>query len=396
MMHGRLVTLVSLALLGHALVTASAAGQGQPTVAVVFETSAGSFELALDPDKAPKTVANFLAYVDEGFYTGTLVHRVIQGFVIQGGGFETGMKKKPTRPPVENESDNGLKNGRGTISMARSRSRDSATSQFFINVAYNAKLDRGPNRPGYAVFGRVTSGLEVVDQIVALPTTSHGQYSDVPEEDVVILSATRKASAHSVGGDASEPGGAPFVAGEHYVVLEEEVATRDASRIEVVEAFSYGCTHCFQIEPLLAGWRAQQPEDVEFRNFHAVWNPAMELYARAFHTAKQLGVAEAVHHRLFAAIVAEHRQLDDEHSLAGFFAEQGVDEKAFSQAWSSPAVSKAVTAAAARTRSYNLASVPEIVVNGKYRVDPMRAGGRVRMLEVVDHLVERERTLLKD
>jgi len=364
---------------------------------VEFETTAGSFELALYPDKAPKTVANFLAYVDEGFYTGTLVHRVIPGFVIQGGGFEADMKKKPTRPPIANESDNGLKNGRGTISMARTRSPDSATSQFFINVAYNSKLDHGPNRPGYAVFGRVTSGLDVVDQIVALPTTSHGQHRDVPEEDVVILSATRKASAQAEGGggsDASASSGASFVAGEHYMVLEETVATRDASRIEVVEAFSYGCTHCFQIEPLLEGWRAQQPEDVEFRNFHAVWNPAMELYARAFHTAKQLGVAEAVHRRLFAAIVAEHRQLDDEHSLAEFFAEQGVDAKAFSEAWSSAAVSKEVAAAAGRTRSYNLASVPEIVVNGKYRVDPMRAGGRVRMLEVVDHLVERERALL--
>ena len=143
-------------------------------------------------EQRQKTVSNFLAYVDEGFYNNTLFHRVIPKFVAQAGGFEKEMKKKKTHPPIENESHNALKNSRGTISMARTRDPNSATSQFFINVAHNPSLDFQGNKPGYTVFGKVTNGMDVIDKIVTTPTTSSGPHSDVPNEEIVILSAKRK------------------------------------------------------------------------------------------------------------------------------------------------------------------------------------------------------------
>ena len=160
-------------------------------VAVVLETSLGEIQLLLDDKAAPVSVANFLFYVDQGFYRQTLFHRVIPGFMAQGGGFEPGMKKKETAPPIMNESANGLHNVRGTIAMARTNQPDSATSQFFINVADNLRLDAQGERPGYAVFGKVTGGMDVVDRIVSVPTTSAGPYANVPGEDVLILDARR-------------------------------------------------------------------------------------------------------------------------------------------------------------------------------------------------------------
>ncbi len=162
---------------------------------VVMETSLGTITIELYPDKAPETVKNFLSYVDEGFYDGTIFHRVIPGFVIQGGGFAPGMKKKATHPPIRNEAANGLRNLRGTLSMARTGIVDSATSQFFINLRDNAALDHRGNSPaafGYAVFGRVTNGIDVVDRIAAVPTGRMGYYRDVPRRDVMIIRAYRK------------------------------------------------------------------------------------------------------------------------------------------------------------------------------------------------------------
>ncbi|MCP4267007.1 MAG: hypothetical protein GY777_15795, partial [Candidatus Brocadiaceae bacterium] len=152
----------------------------------------GSFEVKLDPEKAPKTVTNFLSYVDDGFYNNTLFHRIVPEFVVQGGGLKKGMVKKQTHPPVENESHNGLGNSRGTITMARKRDPHSASSQFFINVADNPSLDFRNNRPGYTVFGKVTGGMDIVDKIAAVPTTSIGGYKNVPNEDIFILTAKRK------------------------------------------------------------------------------------------------------------------------------------------------------------------------------------------------------------
>ena len=158
---------------------------------VVMETSLGTITIGLYQAQAPKTVENFLAYVSSGFYDGTIFHRVIPGFVIQGGGLTTDLNTKATRGPVENEATNGLKNTRGTIAMARTSNVNSATSQFFINIIDNAALDHRSTQPsefGFAVFGMVTEGMDVVDAISTVPTGTRGSFSDVPSAPVVIQS----------------------------------------------------------------------------------------------------------------------------------------------------------------------------------------------------------------
>ncbi|HLW04623.1 MAG TPA: peptidylprolyl isomerase [Azoarcus sp.] len=154
-----------------------------------LHTNHGVITLELDAEKAPATVENFLTYAKNGHYDGTIFHRVIDGFMIQGGGFEPGMKQKPTGEPIQNEATNGLKNEVGTVAMARTQAPHSATAQFFINIADNAFLNhRSPDMQGwgYCVFGRVTEGMEVVDKIKAVPTGSSGFHQDVPLEEVVI------------------------------------------------------------------------------------------------------------------------------------------------------------------------------------------------------------------
>ena len=158
-------------------------------MAVKLHTNHGVITLELDADKAPVTVANFLAYVEAGHYNNTVFHRVIDGFMIQGGGFEPGMNQKPTGEQIKNEADNGLKNERGTIAMARTQAPHSATAQFFINVADNDFLNfRSPDLQGwgYCVFGRVSEGMDVVDSIRKVKTGSSGFHQDVPKEDVII------------------------------------------------------------------------------------------------------------------------------------------------------------------------------------------------------------------
>ena len=161
---------------------------------VKLSTTAGDIVIALYPDKAPKTVANFLQYVRDKHYDGTIFHRVIDNFMIQGGGFDRNMVEKKTRPPVPHEGRQayakGLKNERGTVAMARTNDPDSATAQFFINVKDNAFLDPTPANPGYTVFGRVVSGMDVVDKIRGVATGRSGMYDDVPVTPVVINSAT--------------------------------------------------------------------------------------------------------------------------------------------------------------------------------------------------------------
>jgi len=159
---------------------------------VRLTTTKGVIELELNAVKAPETVKNFLEYVQAGHYDGTVFHRVIPGFMIQGGGFAPGMKEKPTRAPIKNEADNGLKNLTGTIAMARRPDPDSASAQFFINVKDNASLDHRSTHPrdyGYCVFGRVVAGLEVVRAIETVATGQRGMHGDVPREDVVIQKA---------------------------------------------------------------------------------------------------------------------------------------------------------------------------------------------------------------
>ncbi|WP_340618401.1 peptidylprolyl isomerase A [Xenorhabdus entomophaga] len=156
---------------------------------VKLVTSAGEIEIELDSNKAPISTKNFVEYVNEGFYNNTIFHRVIPGFMVQGGGFTKDMKQKTTRAPIKNEADNGLRNLRGTIAMARTADKDSATSQFFINVTDNAFLDHGQRDFGYAVFGKVVKGMDVVDKISQVKTENVGPYQNVPVKPIVILSA---------------------------------------------------------------------------------------------------------------------------------------------------------------------------------------------------------------
>ena len=168
------------------ILTAPVALAADP-VKVRMKTSLGDIGLELYPDRAPVTVQNFLAYANSGFYDGTIFHRVISHFMIQGGGFTPDMQKKPTREPIVNEANNGLSNRRGAIAMARLPQPNSATAQFFINVQNNMNLDYKDERnPGYAVFGQVTEGMNVVDDIRFVQTTRVGTYSDVPAEPVII------------------------------------------------------------------------------------------------------------------------------------------------------------------------------------------------------------------
>ncbi|MGP5312029.1 peptidylprolyl isomerase [Psychrobacter faecalis] len=160
---------------------------------VELDTNMGAIVIELNEEKAPKTVENFLNYVKSGHYDGTIFHRIIDGFMIQGGGMDAEMNEKATNAPVENEADNGLKNDKGTIAMARTQDPHSATSQFFINVKDNDFLNHsGKNMQGwgYTVFGKVTSGMDVIDKMRGVPTGRFGMHADVPNEPVVINSAT--------------------------------------------------------------------------------------------------------------------------------------------------------------------------------------------------------------
>ncbi|WP_211466594.1 peptidylprolyl isomerase [Collimonas silvisoli] len=159
-------------------------------MAVILTTNHGKIKIELDAEKAPKSVENFLAYVNAGHYNGTIFHRVIPGFMVQGGGFEPGMKQKPTNDPIENEAKNGLKNEPYTLAMARTSAPHSASAQFFINVKNNSFLDYpGQDGWGYCVFGKVVEGMDIVDKIEAVKTTRTGMFADVPVDDVIIEKA---------------------------------------------------------------------------------------------------------------------------------------------------------------------------------------------------------------
>jgi peptidyl-prolyl cis-trans isomerase A (cyclophilin A) len=185
-----MLALGSAALISNAPAFAQAPAQAaHPNV--LLKTSEGDIRVELYPEKAPKTVDNFLQYVKSGQYNGTIFHRVIRGFMIQGGGYTTSFVEKPTRAPIPLESQNGLKNVAGSIAMARTSDPNSATAQFFINTVDNPGLDYpNPDGHGYAVFGKVTHGMDVVQRIEATPTTTRGPMADVPQKEVVIKSAT--------------------------------------------------------------------------------------------------------------------------------------------------------------------------------------------------------------
>ena len=159
-----------------------------------FDTTLGSFTVDLFEKDAPVTTQNFLEYVDSGHFTDTVFHRVIPGFVIQGGGMTADMRQKSTRAPIRNEADNGVKNRRGSLSMARTNDPNSATSQFFVNLVDNTSLDQGRGSAGYAVFGCVVAGMDVIDQIARVKTGRRGGHDDVPVDPVVVKSVTRVAA----------------------------------------------------------------------------------------------------------------------------------------------------------------------------------------------------------
>lgn len=182
---------IKAASLTAALCALGAAHAQEQAPKVLFQTTAGNFTVEVYPDKAPKTVENFLQYVKDKHYNGTIFHRVIPNFMVQGGGFSSNMQQKPTRAPVPLEASNKLKNDRGTIAMARTSDPNSATAQFFINVVDNQNLNAPrPDGYGYTVFGKVTQGMDTIDKIRSMPTTSAGMYQDVPQTPIVINSAT--------------------------------------------------------------------------------------------------------------------------------------------------------------------------------------------------------------
>ncbi|MCF6225082.1 MAG: peptidylprolyl isomerase [Xanthomonadales bacterium] len=180
-MRTGLITLLFL------LLSSTVYSSAQPTV--LLQTSKGDITIELNAEKAPISTQNFINYVNSGFYTDTIFHRVISHFMIQGGGFNTDMSKKETNPPIKNEAENGLKNLRGSIAMARTNISDSATAQFFINVQDNRSLDKSPINDGYAVFGKVIEGMDVVDDIRFVETGVAKDMTDVPIETVIIISA---------------------------------------------------------------------------------------------------------------------------------------------------------------------------------------------------------------
>ena len=189
---GSLVLGLAIAACGQNEGTTNAPAAKGSKPMVVMTTSLGSIEIELFADKAPVSVSNFLAYVDAGFFDGTIFHRVIPKFMIQCGGFTADMNQKPTRAAIKNEADNGFKNERGTLAMARTSAINSATSRFFINLTANTFLDHGARDFGYAVFGKVVSGMDVVDKIAAVPTGNSGPHQNVPTTPVVIQSVKRK------------------------------------------------------------------------------------------------------------------------------------------------------------------------------------------------------------
>jgi cyclophilin family peptidyl-prolyl cis-trans isomerase len=191
--------MITLGFLFGLLLQAPASGQSvqapPANPIVTIDTSMGAITIELFPDKAPVSVENFLEYVRDNFYAGTIFHRIVPGLVVQGGGFTADLVEKPTRPPIQNEATNGLRNQRGTVAMARTRVLRSATSQFYINLSDNARFDHtgyAPDDFGYAVFGRVVSGMDIVDQMGKVPTESKGPMDDVPVTPIVIKGMTVK------------------------------------------------------------------------------------------------------------------------------------------------------------------------------------------------------------
>lgn len=182
-----------------------------------------------------------------------------------------------------------------------------------------------------------------------------------------------------------------YNAGTHYDILDTPVRTRDSAKVEVVEVFWYGCSHCYSFEPFVEQWKKTIPSDVDFWSSPAMWNGAMKLHARAFYTAKALGVLDKLHEPLFTVLVVERKRLSNQSQIGDLFADYGVNREAFDKTFNSFSVNSQVKQADARARSYKVAGTPEVIVNGKYRVSGGKAGGQANMMKIVDFLVDKER-----
>lgn len=185
-----------------------------------------------------------------------------------------------------------------------------------------------------------------------------------------------------------------YVAGTHYEVLPSPVKTRDSSKIEVIELFWYGCSHCFHFEPLLGAWKSKLPADVDFHYVPAIWHKTMELHARAFFTAQALGVEDKMHDILFNTLNVQRKKLNDEESIANLFVQQGVSKKDFEKTFNSFGVNSQIALTKSRALSYRIQGTPEMIVNGKYRLSGSMTGSQAKMLEVANFLIAKERAEL--
>ncbi len=362
------------------------------SVEVSFKTSKGDFVVELYPQKAPLTVNNFVDYVESGYYDNTIFHRVVADFLVQGGGFNKGMIAKQPKEAIVNESLNGLKNNRGMLGMARKKLPDSATSQFYINLVDNADLDPRGSQFGYTVFGKVISGMDVIDQLSTVAIEDTPRFKNVPTEDMFVLSAavTKGQSLVAKGIKAVQNAG-NYIAGEHYIELADAVETKAFNAIEVVEVFSYGCQHCYSFEKMLTPWAENLQADVQFSKSPAIWNGLMRLFAHTFYTIEQQPKAKELHQKIFDQIVIDGRPLLSELMIGKFFSENGVNEQVFAEIFDSKAVIRQVADAEMRVKRYRIEGIPAMVVNGKYRVSLATAGSPEEMLKVVDYLIAKEK-----
>jgi thiol:disulfide interchange protein DsbA len=185
-----------------------------------------------------------------------------------------------------------------------------------------------------------------------------------------------------------------YVAGKDYILLDTPVRTRDSSKVEVVEVFWYGCSHCYNFEPLIKQWKKKQPADVDFWQSPAMWSAPMKLHAKMFFTAKALGVLDTLHELFFTSLVVERKRLDNAKSIEELFTDYGVNADEFKKTFNSFSMNSQVKQADARARSYSITGTPEVIVNGKYRVTARTAGSQVKMLNVIDFLISQERQTL--
>lgn len=362
------------------------------SIEVSFKTSKGDFVVELYPEKAPVTVKNFASYVASGYYDNTIFHRVVADFLVQGGGFNEGMIAKQPRDAIVNESLNGLKNQRGMLGMARKKLPDSATSQFYVNLVDNVDLDPRGSQFGYTVFGKVISGMEVIDQLSTVATQDTLRFKNVPLEDILVLSAavTKGQSLVATDIEPSQNTGT-YIAGKHYIELAEAVETKAFNAVEVVEVFSYGCQHCYSFEKMLTPWAENLQTDVQFSKSPAIWNGLMRLFAHTFYTIEQQPQAQELHEKIFDQIVIDGRPLLSELMIGKFFSENGVNEQVFAETFDSEAVIRQVANAEMRVKRYQIEGIPAMIVNGKYRVSLATAGGPAEMLKVVDYLIAKEK-----